>query len=351
MAGALDGITIIELASIGPVPFAGMMLGDHGAKVIRIERPGQQTRLGDFGYRDILARNREVIVLDLKDPKGLEQVRALLREAEGLIEGYRPGVLERLGLIPEQLLKDNPRLVIGRATGWGQTGPKAPLAGHDINYIALSGTLHTFGPKDGKPMAPTNLIGDFGGGGMMLAFGMLAGIISARNTGKGQVIDCAMVDGAALLNAMTYAMFNVGMWQDRRGVNVLDGAAHYYDTYATSDGKWISIGSIEEPFYAMLLEKLGLTGDRDFAYQADAASWPRLKARLETIFLAKTRDEWCAIMEDTDICFAPVLSLAEAPQHPHNVARDTFIEVDGVIQPAPAPRFAETPAPPVRMKK
>ena len=351
MAGALDGITIIELAGIGPVPFAGMMLGDHGARVIRIERPGQVTRLGDFGYRDILARNREVLVIDLKQPEGLAQVRELLRGADALIEGYRPGVLERLGLNPDELLANNPRLVVGRMTGWGQDGPKAPRAGHDINYIALSGALHTFGPKDSKPIMPSNLVGDFGGGGMMLAFGVLAGILSARSTGKGQVIDCAMVDGASILNAMTYAMFNVGMWQDRRGVNVLDGAAHYYDTYETSDGKWISIGSIEEPFYALLLEKLGLSGDPDFAYQAEAALWPQLKARLEAIFLTRTRDEWCALMEDTDICFAPVLSLAEAPKHPHNVARETFIEVNGVIQPAPAPRFGATPAPPVRMKE
>ena len=350
MAGALDGITIIELAGIGPVPFAGMMLGDHGARVIRIERPGQVTRLGDFGYRDILARNREVHVLDLKDPAGLAQVRALLSDADALIEGYRPGVLERLGLVPDQLLADNPRLVIGRMTGWGQEGPKAPLAGHDINYIALSGALHTFGPKDSKPVFPTNLVGDFGGGGMMLAFGVLAGILSAKSTGKGQVIDCAMIDGASILNAMTYAMFDVGMWQDRRGVNALDGGAHFYDTYETADGKWIALGSIEAPFYALLLEKLGLGDDPDFAQQNDHALWPRLKARLEAMFLSKTRDEWCAIMEDTDICFAPVLSLAEAPQHPHNVARGTFIEVDGVIQPAPAPRFVATPAPGVRMK-
>ena len=350
MAGALDGITIIELAGIGPVPFAGMMLGDHGARVIRIERPGQVARLGDFGYRDILARNREVHVLDLKDPAGLAQVRALLRDADALIEGYRPAVLERLGLVPDQLLADNPRLVIGRMTGWGQQGPKAPLAGHDINYIALSGALHTFGPKDGKPVFPTNLVGDFGGGGMMLAFGVLAGILSAKSTGKGQVIDCAMIDGASILNAMTYAMFDVGMWQDRRGVNALDGGAHFYDTYETADGKWIALGSIEVPFYAELLEKLGLGDDPDFAQQNDHALWPHLKARLEAIFLSKSRDEWCGVMEDTDICFAPVLSLAEAPQHPHNVARGTFIEVDGVIQPAPAPRFAATPAPGVRMK-
>jgi alpha-methylacyl-CoA racemase len=351
MAGALDGITVIELAGIGPVPFAGMMLGDHGAKVIRIEGPGQVTRLGDFGYRDILARNREIMVIDLKSPAGVAQVRELLREADALIEGFRPEVLERLGLVPDELLAENPRLVIGRMTGWGQEGPKAPRAGHDINYIALSGALHTFGPKDSKPIMPTNLVGDFGGGGMMLAFGVLAGILSARSSGQGQVIDCAMVDGASILNAMTYAMFHTGMWQDRRGVNALDGGSHYYDTYETSDGKWIALGSVEPQFYALFLEKLGLTDDPDFVRQSQQSLWPQLKARLEAIFLTRTRDEWCDLMEDTDICFAPVLSLAEAPQHPHNVARGTFIEVDGVIQPAPAPRFGATPAPPVRMKE
>ena len=351
MAGALDGITVIELAGIGPVPFAGMMLGDHGAKVIRVERPGQVTRLGDFGYRDILARNRETHVIDLKDPAGVAQVRDLLRGADALIEGYRPGVLERLGLVPGELLADNPRQVIGRMTGWGQDGPKARLAGHDINYIALSGALHTFGAKGSKPIVPTNLIGDFGGGGMLLAFGVLAGILSAKNTGKGQVIDCAMIDGASILNAMTYAMFNIGMWQDQRGVNALDGGAHFYDTYETSDGKWIALGSVEPQFYAILLEKLGLAGDPLFAQQSEHGLWPELKVRLEAIFLTRSRDEWCALMEDTDICFAPVLSLAEAPKHPHNVARGTFVEVDGVIQPAPAPRFGETPAPGVRMRE
>ena len=351
MAGALDGITIIELAAIGPVPFAGMMLGDHGARVIRVERRLPQERIGDFGARDILARNREFVALDLKDPDDIATFRELLRNADGLIEGFRPGVLERLGLAPDGLLANNPRLVIGRMTGWGQGGPKAPLAGHDINYIALSGALHTFGPSGGKPMVPTNLVGDFGGGGMMLAFGVLAGILSARSTGQGQVIDCAMIDGAAALNAMIYTMFNTGMWRDERGSNFLDGAAHYYDTYATSDGKWISIGSIETEFYALLLEKLGLADDPDFARQSDASLWPGLKSRLEAIFLTKSRDEWCAIMEDTDICFAPVLSLAEAPRHPHNVARGMFVEVDGVVQPAPAPRFSATPAPGVRMTR
>ncbi len=351
MAGALDGITVIELATIGPVPFAGTMLADHGARVIRVDRPGAASLMSAFGRNDILARNREVIELDLKDSTDLARLRALLADADALIEGYRPGVLERMGLAPDLLLADNPRLVIGRMTGWGQDGPKAPLAGHDINYIALSGALHTYGPKHGKPAAPTNAVGDYGGGGMMLAFGVLAAILSARSTGKGQVVDCAMVDGAAMITAMIYSMLNAGIWRDERGSNILDGAAPFYDTYETADGKWISIGSIEPQFYAILLDRLGLAEDAGFARQNDSALWPGLKARLEAIFLTRTREEWCSLMEDTDICFAPVLSLTEAPKHPHNVARGTFIEAEGVIQPAPAPRFSATPAPPVRMRR
>lgn len=348
MAGALEGITVIELASIGPGPFAAMMLADHGARVIRIERPDFDRIGGPLG-RDILNRNREIMVLDLKDPAGVARVRELAREADALIEGNRPGVLERLGLGPDVLLEDNPRIVIGRMTGWGQEGPKAKIAGHDINYISLSGALHTYGRKGDKPTFPANVVGDYGGGGMMLAFGLLAGILSAGTTGKGQVIDCAMVDGAAILSAMTYTLFAAGMWKDERGVNLLDGAAPYYDTYETADGKWISIGSLEQPFYDLLLDKLGLGSDPEFTERSSKANWPALKDRFAAIFRTRTRDQWCAIMEDTDICFAPVLSLAEAPHHPHNVARGTFIEVDGLTQPAPAPRFLGTPAPAVRM--
>jgi alpha-methylacyl-CoA racemase len=351
MAGALVGITVIELAGIGPAPFTGMMLGDHGARVIRVERPQVGGLRGNLGDRDIMLRNREFIELDLKLPDDLAKVRDLLRDADALIEGYRPGVLERLGLAPDVLLAANPRLVIGRMTGWGQTGPKASLAGHDINYIAQSGALHTYGRKGEKPAFPVNAVGDYGGGGMMLAFGVLAGILSARSTGKGQVIDCAMVDGAAILSAMTYTLHGAGLWQDERGVNLIDSGSHFYDTYETADGKWVSIGAIEEPFYALLLQTLGLADDPDFAQQNNPALWPMQKARLEALFRTKTRDEWCALMEQTDICFAPVLSLSEAPQHPHAMARDAFITVDGVIQPAPAPRFSATPAPPVRMPK
>lgn len=349
MPGALSGITVVELAGLGPAPFAGMMLADHGARVIRVERP-DNARFGDFGSRDAINRNRETVVLDLKQPGAAERVLELVASADAFIEGNRPGVIERLGLGPDVLLARNPRLVIGRMTGWGQDGPKAQRAGHDINYIALSGALHTYGPKE-RPMSPVNVVGDYGGGGMLLAFGVLAGILSARATGKGQVIDCAMVDGAAILSAMTYTMFANGMWTDEREANTLDGGAHFYGTYETADGKFVAIGSIERQFYALLLEKLGLADDPAFGYRSDPATWSELKARVQAIFRTRTRDEWCAIMEDTDICFAPVLGLAEAPQHPHNVARGTFVEVEGMIQPAPAPRFLGTPAPPVRTRK
>ncbi len=349
MAGVLDGITVVELAGIGPAPFCGMMLADHGARVIRVVRPDGIGRFTEFAGKDVLNRNRENLTLDLKQPGSVEQVLELVRTADAFIEGNRPGVIERLGLAPDVLLAQNPRLVIGRMTGWGQTGPKAPLAGHDINYIALTGALHTYGRKGQKPTFPVNAIGDYAGGGMMLAFGVLAAILNARSTGLGQVIDCSMTEGAALISAQTYALYAAGIWSDERESNVLDGGAHYYDTYETADGKYVAIGSVEPQFHAMLLDALGLTDDPDFSDQADRALWPRAKAKLEAAFKARTRDEWCALMEQTDICFAPVLSLAEAPRHPHNLARGTFVEVDGVVQPAPCPRFSKTPAPPVRM--
>lgn len=349
MGGVLEGVTVIELAGIGPAPFCGMMLADHGARVIRVERPGATSRFGDGGNRDILNRNRERIELDLKDPAAIAQIKDLIKGADALIEGYRPGVLERLGLGPEVLHGENPALVIGRMTGWGQDGPMAPLAGHDINYIALSGALHSYGRKGEKPTFPVNAVGDFGGGGMMLAFGVVAAVLNARSTGRGQVVDCAMVDGAAVLSAMTYSFLGNAMWRDERGVNLLDSGAHFYDTYETSDGKWISIGSIEPQFYALLLDKAGLKDDPDFAQQMNAPKWPELKDRIAALFLTKTRDEWCELMAQTDICFAPVLSLTEAPQHPHNAARGTFVEEGGMVQPAPAPRFSATPAPPVSL--
>ena len=337
MAGPLAGLRIIELAGIGPGPFAAMMLADHGAEVIRIDRPGAR-----IDARDPLLRSRRLIGVDLKSPAGKAKVRDLVKSADGLIEGFRPGVTERLGLGPEVLLGDNPRLVYGRMTGWGQTGPYAQAAGHDINYIALAGALHTYGREGEKPTPPINMVGDFGGGGMMLAFGMVSALLHAKTTGQGQVIDAAMTDGAAALMSMIWGFKANGMWGEDRGTNMLDTGAHFYDTYETSDGKWLSIGSIEPQFYAELRRLAGLVEDTAFDAQMDRSQWGPLKAKLTALFLGKTRDEWCALMEMTDVCFAPVLSMAEAPSHPHNAARGTFIEVGGVMQPAPAPRYSLT---------
>ena len=337
MAGPLNGLRIIELAGIGPGPFAAMMLADHGAEVIRVDRPGAR-----IDARDPLLRSRRLIGVDLKSPEGKAKVRELVKTADGLIEGFRPGVTERLGLGPDVLLADNPRLVYGRMTGWGQTGPYAHAAGHDINYIALAGALHAYGRAGEKPTPPINMVGDFGGGGMMLAFGMVSALLHAQKTGQGQVIDTAMTDGAAVLMSMIWGFRANGIWRDERGVNMLDTGAHFYDTYETSDGKWISIGSIEPQFYAELRRLAGLTEDKDFDAQMLMPEWPRLKEKLTALFKSKTRDEWCSLMEMTDVCFAPVLSMAEAPHHPHNAMRGTFIEVDGVMQPAPAPRYSVT---------
>ena len=333
--GPLAGIRIIELAGIGPGPFAGMMLADHGAEVIRVDRPGAR-----IDARDPLLRSRTLIGVDLKSPDGVAVVRDLCRNADGLIEGFRPGVTERLGLGPDVLLADNPKLVYGRMTGWGQTGPYAHAAGHDINYIALAGALHAFGRAGEKQTPPINMVGDFGGGGMMLAFGMTAALLHAAKTGEGQVIDAAMTDGAAVLMSMIWGFRANGMWSDDRGTNLLDTAAHFYDSYETADGRWIAIGSIEPQFYAELRALTGLAADPDFDAQMDRAAWGPLKAKLTALFLTKSRDEWCALMEMTDVCFAPVLTMAEAPAHPHNAARGTFIETGGVIQPAPAPRYS-----------
>ena len=338
MAGPLSGIRIVEIAGIGPGPFCAMMLADQGAEVIHVHRPG-----GAPDPRDPLVRSRKLLEINLKTPEGVAQVRELAKTADGFLEGLRPGVMERLGLGPDVLLSDNPKLVYGRMTGWGQTGPYAPAAGHDINYIALSGTLHTCGRKGDKPTPPVNYLGDFGGGGMMLAFGMVTALLNAAHTGKGQVIDCAMVDGAALLAAMTWGWRATAGWHDTAGVNLLDTGAHFYDTYETADGKFISIGSIEPQFYAQLRQLADLEDDAAFDDQMNPAAWGPLKDKLTTLFRSRTRDEWCALMEHTDVCFAPVLSMEEAPQHPHNVERETFIEIDGVVQPAPAPRFLGTP--------
>lgn len=342
MSGPLAGIRIIEIAGIGPGPFCGMMLADHGAEVIRIDRPGGQALVGDPA-KDLLNRSRLSVNIDLKKPEGIAAVRRLVASADGLIEGFRPGVMERLGLGPDTLLADNPKLVYGRMTGWGQDGPYAQAAGHDLNYIALSGVLDACGRAGDKPTPPMNLLGDFGGGGMMLAFGMVAALLSARTTGKGQVVDCAMTDGSAVLATMIWSLRAGGRWNDARGTNFLDTGAHFYDCYETADGKFISIAPVEPQFYADLIARLGLAEDSDFHVQNDPRRWPALKDKLDALFRTRTRDEWCAVLEHTDACFAPVLSMAEAPAHPHNQARGTFIEVDGITQPAPAPRYSGTP--------
>jgi alpha-methylacyl-CoA racemase len=336
-SGPLSGLKIVEFAGIGPGPFCGMLLSDLGADVVRVDRKGS----GRASPADVTSRGRRSVALDLKLPDAIEAVLKLLESADGLIEGFRPGVMERLGLGPDVVLARNPKLVFGRMTGWGQTGPYAKAAGHDMNYIAITGALHAIGTED-KPVPPLNLVGDFGGGALYLAFGLMAGIISARETGKGQVIDCAMSDGAASLMAMFYGFKGAGIWKDERRANLLDGGAHFYDTYQCADGKWISIGSIEPQFYALLLEKTGIT-DPEFANQMDRSAWPSLKAKLQDVLRTKTQAEWCAIMDATDICFAPVLDLEEAPKHAHNVARETFVTIEGVVQPAPAPRFSATP--------
>lgn len=341
--GPLVGLKIIEFAGIGPGPFCGMMLADHGAEVIRIDRPGPGGGVGSMGGKDVLARSRKSIALNLKSTEGVEIARRLCADADAVIEGLRPGVMERLGLGPDTLIAENPRLVYGRMTGWGQTGPWAQAAGHDINYIALSGALYHFGRADEKPTPPINMVGDFGGGGMMLAFGMVSAMLSAARTGQGQIIDCAMTDGSALLMGMIWGMRNAGAWNDKRGGNLLDTAAHFYDTYECADGGHISIGSIEPQFYAELRRLAGLANDPEFDRQMDPKAWPALKDKLTALFKTRTRDEWCALMDASDVCFAPVLSMAEAAQHPHNVARETFVEVGGDTQPAPAPRYSGTP--------
>lgn len=346
MAGPLTGINIIEFAGIGPGPFCGMMLADQGATVTVLHRPGSAP-----DPRLSLSRSRKLVAIDLKSDAGIATARDLVRNADGLIEGFRPGVMERLGLGPEVLLADNPQLVYGRMTGWGQYGPLAAAAGHDINYISLSGALHAFGRAGEKPTPPINMVGDFGGGGMMLAFGMVSALLHAKTGGTGQVVDCAMTDGSAALMAMIFDFHNIGQWRDERGVNLLDTGAHFYDSYETADGKFVSIGSIEPQFYAQLRQVAGLAEDTDFDAQMDPRKWPALKEKLTALFKTRTRSQWCELMEGTDICFAPVLSLAEAKDHPHNVARQTFVDVGGLQQPAPVPRYSVTvsdpPKPPV----
>ncbi len=337
--GPLKGIRVIELQGIGPGPFCGMMLADMGAELIRIDRAASAGRPAG---KDILARGRQSIAVDLKHPDGVETVLRLIEGADVLIEGFRPGVMERLGLGPEVCMARNDRLVYGRMTGWGQYGSMAHAAGHDINYISLSGALHAIGEPGGKPVPPLNLVGDFGGGGMLLAFGITSALVERATSGKGQVVDAAMTDGSALLMNGLFPGMQTGQWLPERGKNMLDGGAHFYGSYETRDGKFISIGSIEPQFYALLLEKTGLADDPALAKQMARAEWPALKAKLTAVFKSKTRDEWDAIMLGTDICYAPILSFSEAVTHPHNQDRQTFVTVDGLTQAAPAPRFSRT---------
>lgn len=338
MAGPLAGLRIVEMAGIGPGPFCAMVLADLGADVIRVVRPGAA-----LDRHDVLARSRTVLPLDLRDPASVQQVLALVAHADALIEGYRPGVMERLGLGPDVCLARQPRLVYGRMTGWGQQGPLSHAAGHDINYIAISGALHAIGRSGSAPVPPLNYVGDFGGGAMLLAVGMLSALLEASRSGRGQVVDAAMTDGAALMSAMMYGMKSAGQWSNQRGENLLDGGAFFYDAYACADGRFVAVGAIEPQFYALLRERCGIADDPTFDAQMDRDAWPMLKLRLSEVFRTRTRDEWCQLLEGSDACFAPVLDWDEAPGHPHNQARQTFCTLDGVVQPAPAPRFTRTP--------
>jgi alpha-methylacyl-CoA racemase len=348
--GPLQGLRLVELGGIGPVPFAGMLLSDMGAEILRVERPPGKARAPVFGVTDlegtpadVLHRGRPSISLDLRDPRGVELLLALMESADGVFEGFRPGVVERLGVGPEVALARNPRLVYGRMTGYGQDGPLAARAGHDINYISIAGVLRSFARRGERPVPPLNLVGDFGGGGMLLAFGMVCALLEARTSGQGQVIDAAMVDGAALLSARIHSMRAGGSWNDEPGTNIIDTGAPFYEVYATADGGYMSVGPIEPPFYAELLRHLGVDGE-GWPEQFDRAAWPELSARLAAVFATRTRAEWTELLEGTDACATPVLGLEEAPSHPHNVARGTFVAPGGVVQPAPAPRFSRTPA-------
>ncbi len=340
--GPLGGLRIVEIAGIGPGPFCAMMLADMGADVIRVDR-ADRVRGGDPDQppADVMNRGRRSIGVDLKSTDGIEVVMRLVASSDALIEGFRPGVAERLGIGPDECLARNPALVYGRMTGWGQSGPYASTAGHDINYVALSGTLDAIGRVDSGPVPPLNLVGDFGGGAAYLAFGIVCAVLEARTSGTGQVVDAAMVDGAASLATFFYGLRAMGIWDDQRGTNMLDTGAHYYDVYECADGKFVSVGSIEPQFYAELREKLQLD-DPKWDAQNDKRQWPALKVELAEIFKTRTRDEWCELIEGSDVCFAPVLSMSEAPSHAHNLARGTFTEVAGVVQPRPAPRFSRT---------
>ena len=343
-AGPLAGIRIIEIAGIGPGPFAAMMLADMGADVIRVER-AQAVRgpVPDTAHWDVMLRGRRNIAIDLKNDRGVETLLRMVEGADALIEGFRPGVMERLGVGPKECMERNPRLVFGRMTGWGQDGPLASAAGHDINYIALAGALAHFSREGEAPVPPLNMVGDFGGGGLMLAFGVVCALLEARTSGTGQVVDAAMVDGSAALMTMFWAFKNANLFdEDRPGTNLLDTGAHFYDVYQCRDGKYLSVGAIEPQFYELFLELLGLADDPEMKAQMDRAEWPKLKGKVAARIKSKTRDEWAEIFEGTDACVAPVLTMSEAASHPHNVQRGTFVEVDGVVQPAPAPRFSRS---------
>jgi alpha-methylacyl-CoA racemase len=336
--GPLNGYTVIELAGIGPAPMGGMMLADMGAEVIRIDRAGGMV------MKDVSTRGKKSVVVNLKDPNGLETLLRMVENADVLIDPYRPGVCEKLGIGPSVCLARNPKLIFARMTGWGQEGPLAQSAGHDINYISITGALYAMGRKGEKPVPPLNLVGDMGGGGMLLVNGVLAALLETANSGKGQVIDVAMVDGAAQLMWMFHSFEAMGLWDaTERESNMLDGGAHFYDTYECADGEYISIGSIEPQFYALLKERAGLT-EEDFGAQNDQSQWSAMKEKLTTVIKQKTQAQWSEIMEGTDVCFAPVLNFLDAPKHPANIARNTYIEVDGLVQPAPAPRFGRTPS-------
>jgi alpha-methylacyl-CoA racemase len=347
MAGPLTGLRVIEVAGLGAGPYCGMMLADMGAEVVRIERmPLPPARAA---LPDPLLRSRRTVGLDLRKPAGVAALLKLVEGADALFEAFRPGVAERLGFGPETCLARNPKLVYGRMTGWGQQGPLAPAAGHDLNYIALSGALHSIGTKGGKPVPPLNLVGDFGGGGLLLAFGMVCALLERERSGAGQVVDAAMLDGAASMMAMFCGFRAMGLFDERPGANLLGGAAHFYDTYETGDGRFVAVAPIEPEFYGEFIDKLGLDRERFAPHgfrpgRMDASRWDELKAELAAVFRTRSRDEWCALLEGTDACFAPVLALSEAPAHAHNVARGTFVEVGGVAQGAPAPRFSRSAA-------
>ena len=350
MAGPLHGLKVVEIVGIGPGPFCAMLLADLGAEVIRIDQKpgGKRAGLGAVPQQyDVLARGRRSVALDLKHPAGRDAALTLIAQADALVEGFRPGVMERLGLGPEPCLAANARLVYGRMTGWGQTGPLAARAGHDINYVALSGMLQAIGRAGSPPPPPLNLVGDFGGGGLLLAFGIVCALLEARSSGQGQVVDAAMSEGSALLGTMMYGLKAAGLWRTERAANLLDGAAPFYDCYECADGKFLSVGAIEPGFHAQLVERLGFDGEAAQLLngkQLDARRWPELKALIAARIRSRTRDEWCAAFEGSDACVAPVLDMNEAPLHPHNVARGAFIDVAGVAQPAPAPRFSRTPS-------